>query len=499
MRRLRWLIPQLIFLLIFAGTAEATDGLRGDECVVATDEVITQDFYFFCNTLVIEGYIDGDIAGIASEVTIAREGHVTGDIWVLGGQLTIEGMVGDDVHFIGIDLDITGLARFPSPRTDIVGMGVSMEVAQQVVIPGDVIYYGYQAILNGKVNGNVDFQGQALIIQNTVGGDVAAIVGDQEGNEPLSSFPLLYSVNFREPGLYFTTRNSDHIGYINGNLSYEAPQRVSTLDNVGGRVRYTQAVQQAAITQAEQSETFLKIVGNYILVTARDVAALGFVGIMTLNFFSVLLLEPGYRVQTQPISAFSWGLMFTLTAIPTALLLLIGSLVVVVVIFVIAIGAIELTIMAVIMTAVVNLGFLGGFFFFWAFLGRAITCFVIGFFVLRWVQHLWIRYRGAPHPVLGELWLSVIVGVILVALVVNLPLGSFVDILQLFLTGIIASAGFGALFMYLRDVWYLERKRVLVGGEDLYHVPSPPDDLDMDVDVPVGMDNLPQGFKGFDD
>ncbi|HLA44804.1 MAG TPA: polymer-forming cytoskeletal protein, partial [Aggregatilineales bacterium] len=225
MRRFRhlWISLFLICfsLLGFVGRVEATDGLRGDECIVTEDEIILQDFYFFCNTLVVYGYISGDIVGIASEVTIAREGHVTGDIWIVGGQLTIEGVVGDDIHFVGADLDVTGLARFSQQGSDIIAAGISLQIDERVVIPGDVIYYGYQAILEGAINGNIYFQGQSLLIQNNVAGSVNAIVGDQEGNAPLSSLPLLYSVDFRKPGLYFSTSSDDERqGYVNGDLTY---------------------------------------------------------------------------------------------------------------------------------------------------------------------------------------------------------------------------------------------------------------------------------------
>ena len=50
MRRFRHLYGSA-FLLLFAmllwvGQVEATDGLRGDECEIAADEVILEDFYF---------------------------------------------------------------------------------------------------------------------------------------------------------------------------------------------------------------------------------------------------------------------------------------------------------------------------------------------------------------------------------------------------------------------------------------------------------------------
>ncbi len=504
MRHYRHLIVALLalFLSLFmwVGQVEATDGLTGDECVVEADEVIVEDFYFLCNTLVIYGYVDGDVIGAASEVTIAHDGRVTGGIWTIGGQLTIEGIVQEDVHFLGADLDITGLARFPNPRTDVVAAGISVEISPQALIPGDLIYFGYQAIVDGRVNGNIDFQGQSLLIRNIVGGDVDAIVGDQGGNRPLSSLPLVYSVDFRQPGLYFTLGEAE--GYINGDLRYEAPQRITTRRYVGGRTTYIQSIAQGSLPEAEQRDTFLQIFGNYILRTAQDVAALGLVGVMMLNIFSASITESGYRVQTRPMTAFSWGLILFLASIPIALLLILASLLVVLLTAIITLS--ELTVMVGVIMLVLDLGILGGFFFLFWYLGRAVTGFVIGFLVLRLVQRVWSRYNQSSPAALREIWLAVFLGVLLVSLVVNMPLGAVVAQVQFLLSIVAASAGVGAFFMYLRDVWYEGERRIFSRRQagptrQRRAIPPPPDDSDDALDVPLGMDNLPSGFRGFED
>jgi hypothetical protein len=504
MRRLiiRMMIGSVLMLVLslgaFAGRVEATDGLRGDSCTVGADEIILDDFYFFCNSLVVHGYIDGDLVGIGSEVTIAREGHVTGDVWMLGGQLVIEGTIGEDVHFGGADLDITGLSRFPNPESDIVAGGISMEVSRQAIIPNDVIYYGYQAILEGRVNGNVDFQGQALVIHNTIGGNVNASVADQEGNRPLSNLPLFYSVNVRQPGLYFRYGSSRTEGYVNGDLNYEAPERTQARPNVGGRIIYTQSVERGSLQEAEEARTALQIMGNYILETIRDIAALALVGVLTMNFFPPVVTEPGYRVQRKSITAFSLGIMLALIFIPVAALLLIASsLLLLVLTFIITLN--ELTILVGVFLVVVNLGFLGVAFFLLWFLGRVIASFVIGFFILRLTQKVWLRYDPNPPNLLGEVWLAIVVGITFGSLVVNMPLGPFIGRLQFLLNGVMACAGLGALFMYLRDLYYQSSGLFVTPEGDWRSIPPPPEDANDDMDTPLGMNNLPPGFRGFDD
>ncbi len=493
MRRIGIIFTFILLLLLSAGQVEATDGLRGNECRVEAEEIIVEDFYFFCNTLVIEGLVDGDVVGLASEVTIGRSGHVTGGVWVLGGNLTIEGIVGDDVHFAGVDLDVTGLARFPEASTDVMALALSMEIGRNVVVPNDVVYYGYQAILDGQINGDVDFQGQALLINGAIAGNVDANVGDEEASTPMSALPILYSVNFRSPGLRFGDE-----GFINGDLTYQAPQRASARNNVGGRVRYTQPASETPLPRIERPQTFWQVMGNYTLKTARDVTALVLVGILLLNFFPTIIKEPGYRVQTKPISAFSWGLILTFLSIPAGLLLIVTSLVIVVLVFILTFN--ELTLMVSVLLLILNLTYLGGLFFLVVFVGRVISSFVIGFLVLRQAQRVWKRY-GNPPKAMSELWMAIVFGVILVSLIVNLPLGAFFGYFQLFITGVAAWAGFGALFIYLRDMWYFGERRFLIGPGTgvIRNVPPPPDDFDYDVEVSLGMDNLPPGFRGFDD
>ena len=62
--------------------------------------------------------------------------------------------------------------------------------------------------------------------------------------------------------------------------------------------------------------------------------------------------------------------------------------------------------------------------------------------------------------------------------------------------------GLGAMFMYVRDVWYQSDRRVLSPRTTttMRTVPPPPSDEDDAVQaVPLGMDNLPPGFTGFED
>jgi len=168
----------LLVLLSLAGQVEASDGMRGDRCVVGQDEYIVEDFYFFCRLLDVYGTVDGDLIGLAAEVTLHRGSKVSGDLWVGGGRLLVEGTVGDDMHFAGLTVIVTDTARFTDSRIDLVAAALNVELRADAVLPGDLLVYGYQARVAGTVGGDIDFGGEALIIEGVIVGRVDAEVGD---------------------------------------------------------------------------------------------------------------------------------------------------------------------------------------------------------------------------------------------------------------------------------------------------------------------------------
>jgi len=62
----------LIALIGVASQVEASDGMRGDHCVVESTDTIVEDFYFFCRLLDVYGTIDGDLIGVAARSRCTR-------------------------------------------------------------------------------------------------------------------------------------------------------------------------------------------------------------------------------------------------------------------------------------------------------------------------------------------------------------------------------------------------------------------------------------------
>ncbi len=506
-RRWRWwrwvfYAPLLSLMLSFGvgiGVVEATDGMRGNKCVVEADEVIAHDFYFLCRTLTVYGTIDGDMIGVASDVTIAHDGVVNGDIWVTGGQLTIRGQVGDDLRFGGIDLDITERSEFLNEQSDVTTLALSTEISEGTRVPGDLLMIGYQALVYGDIGGNIDFEGQRLDIRGRVDGSVDAVVGDSSVEISLRSIPFLpYSVRLGNYGLYMKDG-----AYIDGDLRYEAARQASIPRGaVGETTKYTRILDQVDIPSAQQPRTFLNIMKNYLIEATKDTLSLMLVGMLAMQFAPVLIVEPSIRVRHSLIPAFSWGLILFVLFFPIALLSIVVSIILVAVVTLITLSALTVTV-AVFLT-IVNLVFFFSFWFMLLYLGRAITCFLIGYSLIRGVRFYFAKRNHDPDdppiyipPIPArQRWVVLGVGAVIYSLLVNLPFPSPFPTFQLLLEAGVALSGLGAIFLLGRDIWYMYDGK---GEVTTRRRRRPEADLPEDTDLPLGTENMPEGFDGFYD
>lgn len=485
------------------GIVEASDGMRGDECEIRKNEVVEHDFYFFCNQLTIHGTVNGDIVGLASRVTLARDGKVTGDILVIGGQLTIQGEVTDDVRFGGAELEITDRAVFPNASSDILAGAISVDISKGAYLPGDILMIGYQTIIGGNVGGNVDFQGQSLVIDGIVEGNVDAIVGDPREESSRRTFQILpYSINLRGNGLSIGNE-----ARILGNLSYEGAQRANIpRDTIQGTVDYKRIRANDDIRDAQRPDTFFSIMWTYLVRTLQDSISLILVGILALQLAPVLMIESGRRVRRAFIPAASWGFILFFGFFPFAILLIFLSILVIFLIILITLGEVTLSIILITFVVLLDVVLLGGFGFLLVFLGRAITCFVIGYSIIQAVRYYLATREATPDdpPIFipplttrRERWIALAVGVFTVSLIANVPISLPIS-LELFLQGAVAFAGLGAIFMYGRDVWHMAETSGRGGWiPTISRMNVPP--LEDGGDSPIGMDNLPEGFRGFPD
>jgi hypothetical protein len=481
-RKLTVLLLLVIVLIGVTSQVEAADGMRGDRCEIAETDYIADDFYFFCRILDVRGTVDGDLIGAAAEITIHRSAVITGDVWVGGGKLLVEGRVGDDMHFFGLTSSISDQARFDNDRTDLLSVAINTEIMKDAILPGDLLVYGYQARVIGTVAGDIDFGGEALVIDGVVGGRVDAGVGDSRRNTNLPSLPF-FDLSFEDPGLR-TGENA----YISGDLKYKSPTPGEILPGVvQGRIIFDQTGKQPDITKVAQARDAAAILVSYFRSSLRDMITLVVLGSLGLWAVPNLIRQPAQHVRRRTIPTIGWGLITFMLSIPIMIVVVVIGLLLVLILYLVRLN--ELTILLGVGLLIISSGLIGGFAFLLLYMGRVVVSFTLGQLLDRYVLSS-LEWSGARR------WLvTLALGTLLYTLVVNVPVPAVGVILEM----ISALAGVGAVVMHMRGMIYTSGFIAPRAAEtDIVSLPMPTLPTG-DAEAGPGMEDLPEGFSGFDE
>ncbi len=492
----------LLIILALGGVArrvEASENMRGDKCEVTSDRVIEDDFYFFCRILDVRGTIDGDLIGAASSVTIHAGAVITGDVWVGGGQLIIAGTVGDDIHFGGVSMVIEQGARFLNPmdetisdtsRMDVVSVALNTEIAPNASYPGDVQVWGYQAQIDGLIGGDLTFRGEALLINGIVMGMVEAEVGDVRRNTDVPSLPF-YDVTFSDPGL-----RVGEDAYIEGNLEYSAtrpsPPVLLPEGVVQGRTRYIRTGVQPDITKVDRADDAAEILRGYFSATLNDIATLLILGVIGLRFVPNVIRQPAAHVRRRTVPTIGWGLLTFMLSIPIVITVVVIGLIFLLILYLVQLN--QLTIMVGATVLIVTAVLVGSITFLLFFMGRLVVSFMIGQLIYRYALR-------QTEPGTLRRWLAILLlGATIYALITNIPIPALGLVIEL----VTALAGVGAVVMHIRRQ-IMDLNLFTPLPDPLADVPlstisvTIPIQSQKDASLPPGMNNLPSGFKGFDE
>lgn len=466
-------------LLLFLGNvqiASAHDVLGGDDCTVAAGEKISGNVFALCRTLTVSGEIDGDLFGGAS--TIVIDGKVDGSLYLVGGELTISGTIGKDVHFAGGVLTLKQLSRLTDERSSVVSLNLSTEI-DQARVPGSVTAVGYQLVIDGIVEREVSFWGSALTINNWIGGDVTATVGDPASTgvaELRTIFSFLpVSATLIDPGLRVTDN-----GMVNGLLRYSGPTAGEFAVTLPRPPEFTQVTSQADFPAPEKS--FTENLRDYLAQTVRELISLALIGLVGLLLAPRSLQAPIVSLRVRPLPSLGVGLLmfivsFTIFFIVVPLL----GLVLVLLLFVLQLGDLALITGAIIL--VLDLGGAGLFYFTAIFISRVVVCIALGRFIVR------LLFGERPERYMT--YVSLASGVIVFSLLSSLPYVGFL------LNAVGAFFGLGAILMTLQRQLEIARQANAVAPlpatypEAARQLPPP---VIEDKPRGPGMDNLPDGF-----
>lgn len=434
----------LLALLVFAGSVSARQFLQADSCTVEADEVVTGTLFVFCQELVVDGLVEGNLIGAATDTEI--NGTVRDSVYLVGGGLDVDGALGDNLHYLGIALTLHENATFDSPLADIFSLTISTESAPRTMIPGSVLALGYQMRLRGDVGNEINFWGSALELTGDIGGDVNANVGDADDIDGTAQLETLFipfpvDINLINPGLRIGEN-----AVLRGDLNYTAPAEATISGIVQGETNYSPIITQFEAPTDEES--LRQSIQQVLVATFREFTTLTVVGALGLMFVPRLTQSPISNLRRRPLTSLGVGTLSFIISIPVFAIALVVSLFIIFVLSLIQAGT--LIIAGIVVLLILNVGGASLFYFVAIFVARSIFCLAIGRRLIRTL----FEDDGSTR----FLYVALIAGSLLIAFLVSLPvvgwifnalalflgLGAIINLLQAELRNLRENTGYSA-------------------------------------------------------
>ena len=529
----KWFILCCLLLIIPGLSVHARDVLTDeDTCFIEESQVVDGTVFALCEELIIDGRVNGDIFGAAVHILI--NGSVNGNLYLVGGQMDIYGDISKDIHYAGAVLRFNPAIDTENANSDnplplnsndeetvlatrsIKALTLSTTLYDNTMIDDGLINAGYQLIINGDIDDEVNFWGSTFIVNGTINGNVFAIVGDPESDSSqietlLLLLPLELDLQLINPGLILGST-----GEINGLLSYRGP--------VEGVINGTLSTEPNYVPPDVVQLTLDEpgFITGYLEATGSDFSTLLIIGILILFFASRFLQAPVANLRTRPFASLGVGLLGFLLSFPIVLIFIILSLSLLGFLFIIGFRGVVLAIAVVL--GLVNVGGVSIFYFVAIYVTRALVGLAIGRLILRVVFN-----RNDVDERRALQYLALAIGVLLIAAAISLPIiGIIVNALALFL-------GLGAILIVVlaqfersgnvsptaTPAWYSPSPAVIrehrlradtpqattvaqsmaLASTQSVTMPGMPPAETQDKQPPPGTENLPEGFdwRFFDD
>lgn len=323
MKSRKWIIPSAIFVLVFilamffVPAATAGEIRSGGTIEIKQGETVPDDLYVFAETILVNGTIQGDLIGSFSKLVIGPTGVVEGDLLGAGQLLEIQGSLMDDARVAGAAIVLGETARIGD---DLMAAAYSLETGAGSMVGGSLTFAGFQALLAGDVEEDLDFVGNSLSLQGNVSGDAFVEVAEEGVSLPINPFmfiPNMPSVPSVPSGL--TIANDASIG---GSLVYQAPQEASIpAGTVGGEVEFTQQVAPVktpapAIEVRPQPDTTARAIDRLVWSVVNwgrrlfsNLMSLLIVGLLLAWLFPRVLSNSGETLKTRPWHSLGVGVL----------------------------------------------------------------------------------------------------------------------------------------------------------------------------------------------
>jgi cytoskeletal protein CcmA (bactofilin family) len=163
------LLLGLVLPLLLVTVALAQDGVAdkfrsGSEVTVGSGETVANDLYAFGGAVTVDGTVQGDLIASGGSVTV--NGTVEGDVMAAGATLRIGGTVNGDVRAAGANVTIAG-----GVSEDALVAGGRVELATDGRVGEDLLVSSGTLTVAGTVDGNVAGTTSTYAVTGTIGGE----------------------------------------------------------------------------------------------------------------------------------------------------------------------------------------------------------------------------------------------------------------------------------------------------------------------------------------
>ncbi len=457
-KKVQWFVASLLIVVLLLSSAAvvmpalAGETRSGKDVKVAADEVIPDDLYCFGETIIIDGTVNGDLIATGAEVRI--NGEVKGDAIVAAKTIVVKGKVGDDARLAAFDIQIFEEGQITD---DVNAAGFSFIARSGSQIGGDAYLLIRQAEFAGRLDGNLAASLDALKISGSIGGNVTVEVSAPEaGPEQIAPLAQFLPMPLLPSGLYIADTAT-----INGKLAYTSPAEgiISPGAKISEQVFQTPVpevtpeapeVEKVAPEARGAAGLLLGALWWFIDFLRRFIVLIVFV--LLLAWLLPIAPDVARKLREKLWPSLGWGCLIEIiffVAMPIIFVIIIG------------IG---------ILLGILTLGGLQGYFISTALLLQGLAAVIFGL-VTAYITKViaahcfgrWLLEKANSRQASGPVWPAVL-GVVVFVIVTSIPVVGWIIGL------VVTLFGLGALWLWLREVWWPGRQSL--AGQPMVQSPA---------------------------
>ncbi len=448
-RNAKWVLAGILVAALLLSSALVVPAMAGEtrsgkDVTVKTGEVIPDDIYCFGETVIIDGTVNGDLIAAGNEIRI--NGIVKGDVIAMAKTIVVKGKIEDDARLAGFDVQISEEGQIAD---DVNAAAFSFIARSGSQVGGDTYLLARQAEFAGRMDGNLTAGLDALKITGSINGDVTVEVSAPEaGPEQIAPLAQFFPMPLLPSGLYIADTAA-----IQGKLTYTSPAmgNISPDAKISEQIFQTPAPETTPETPAVEKPVpepsgatgiLLAILWWFIGALRRFIALIVF--LLLLAWLLPIVPQVASKLREKLWPSLGWGCLIEIiffVAMP--------------IIFVIIIGI-------TILLGILTLGELQGYFASLALLLQGFVAVIFGLItayvtkvVVGHCAGRWLLEQANSRQANGPIW-PAIIGIVLFVIVASIPvLGWIIGL-------VVTLFGLGALWLWLREVWWPNRKGHLI-------------------------------------